>query len=105
MQSLFNGYILLGISPPPILRILLAFLIVALIGFALCYLHRYFIFVVLPVFLWLAYYLVTDLWFFASPSSGYMMFVYLMVLIDFLAIIFGAVLSWKKHKSSFSKLA
>ncbi|MGI9034911.1 MAG: hypothetical protein ACR2GD_02615 [Pyrinomonadaceae bacterium] len=92
-----NITFLFGMSEPVGGSEILAYLIVGLIGFAICYVHRYFIFAVMPIFLWLAYYIIFYEHF--SRSSTDYLIVYAAVSVDFLAILFSGILSWKKHKN------
>lgn len=98
-----NPVFLLGMNEPSIWQPILAFLIVGLIGFALCYIHRYLVFAVMPLFLWLAYYMIDSL-----PTVLSLSMIrkigYLIIFADFLAIIFGAFLSWKKYRTERTNL-
>ena len=99
MNSLF-----LGIFPPEIAGILLPIVIFGIIGFLLCYFHRFFVFIVLPTFLGCCIYLIDYLKFFTDLFSNYMLTVYLTMILSAIAVIIGTRLSWKKHNGKFSKL-
>ncbi len=99
-----NLIFLFGMGEPALWTPILAFLIVGLVSFAICYIHRYFVLAVMPLFLWLTYYMVSSL-----PTVLSLPMVrtigYFVIFADFLAIIFGATLSWKKHKNAQGKLS
>lgn len=98
-----NVIILFGMNEPSIWTPILAFLIVGLVGFAICYIHRYLVLAVMPLFLWLAYYMVGDL-----PTVLSLSIVrkigYFVIFADFLVIILGAFLAWKRYKNSQTNL-
>ncbi len=93
-----NFTLLFGMnSESPIWGMILVYLIVGLIGFAICYIHRYFVFAVMPLFLCLAYFMFLNLPLsYLAPTERRIG--YFLILIDFLAVVFGALLSWRKHK-------
>ncbi|MEO8073274.1 MAG: hypothetical protein ABI891_13220 [Acidobacteriota bacterium] len=99
-----NVIFLFGMGEPSIWTPILALLIIGLIGFAICYIHRYFVLAVVPIFLWLIYYMIGEL-----PTVLSLSIVrtigYFVIFADFLAIIFGAALAWKKHKNIQTKLS
>jgi hypothetical protein len=94
-----NLIFLFGINEPSIWAPILAYLIVGLVGFAICFIHRYFVFAVMPLFIWLAYYWVMDLPNTISLTSMRTVG-YLAILVDFLAIVLSAFLSWKKYRNT-----
>jgi lipopolysaccharide export LptBFGC system permease protein LptF len=98
-----SSVILFGMSEPSIWGWVLVYLIIGLIGFSLSYIHRYLIFAVVPIFIWLSYYLVNDFskYFFSQTEKN---LAYVLILFDISAIIFGSVLSWKKHKIELKNL-
>jgi hypothetical protein len=99
-----SSFLLFGMDlPSPIWTEVLSFLIVGLLCFAITYIHRYMGFAVLPLFLWLAYYMVQNPSF-SRGSSGERLAGYSLVLADFAAVVFGAFLSWKKYKIEQSNL-
>ncbi|MDQ6785501.1 MAG: hypothetical protein M3033_01595 [Acidobacteriota bacterium] len=88
--------LLFGMEGPSIWGFVLSYLIVGLIGFAICYIHRYLVFVVVPIFFWLAYYMNNGL---SQDLPNHKMLGLILTLFSFFAIVFGAILSWRKNKS------
>lgn len=96
--------VFLGIFPPAISGVLLPIIVAGIIGFLLCYFHRFFVFIVLPIFAGLCIFIISDLKFFTDLLSGYMLIVYTTMILSVIAITIGARLSWKKYNIKFSNL-
>ena len=66
----------LGIFPPDLPYVLLPLIVGAIVGTLLCYLHRVFAFIAIPLFLAWCIYQIKDLEFFTDLFSTYMVIVY-----------------------------
>lgn len=95
--------VFLGIFPPNLAEVLLPLVIAGIIGFLICYAHRFLGFVVLPVFLLWCAYQINYLEFFTALISTYMLIVYSTMLLALAAMSAGTFLSWKRYRS-FSRL-
>jgi len=89
----------LGIFPPNISEFLLPTVVGGIIGFILCYIHRFLAFVIIPVFLFWCVYQINYLEFFTALISTYMLIVYSTMLLSLAAMLVGTLLSWKRHRS------
>jgi hypothetical protein len=91
--------LVLGIFPPNIAEILLPTVIGGIVGFLLCYAHRFLGFAVIPLFLFWCVYQINYLEFFTALMSTYMLIVYSTMLLSFVSILVGTLLSWKRYRS------
>ncbi len=89
--------IFLGIFPPPITEVLLPILIIGIIGFLLCYAFRFSIFIVFPLFVAFCVSQINLLEVSTELLSGYMLIVYLTMILATIAIFIGTRISWKKY--------
>lgn len=97
--------ILFGIWDIPVSTYLIIYLGLGILGFLLCYFHKYFIFAVFPVLLWLC---ISDFNQFYSnqitPHPQYVFQVVLAMITAFSATIFGTILNRRKLKNKFPNL-
>jgi hypothetical protein len=95
MEKLF-----LGIFPPNIATVLLPLVLGAIVGSLLCYLHRLFAFVAIPVFLAWCIYQIKFLEFFTDLFSTYMLIVYSVMVVSVAAMAAATFMNLKKHRAS-----
>lgn len=91
--------ILFGIWDIPVSSYLLTYLSLGVLGFFLCYFHRFFAFVFIPLLIWLCISDFNEFYKYqVTPASAYVFQVVVAMTFAFSTTICGTILNWRKQK-------